>query len=772
MGPPRRARSNSSVSTHSQQHRHRQPQLLEPTPPETMPSTQSHLGMSPQSRYLSNMKVVRRRDPSIVSIFDQFSHVCVYHHNGDKWEKQGYEGSMFLYERDSYPPYGLYILNRVGMDDYIQRLYPEDGIGAHGSYLMMRHYPDFTTRRLAEARDKLPLSKQEGPASKFAPEFVVPNLEQLQDAEKGRSQTVGLWCFATDARESMQDVVLRLHSYIKQNLPYPEEYRYGPDRPPPPNFRSSSRASERSHMRSASSASTSSIHSISESEEYHAGSQPTPSESSRSNGHVSELDKLFAKLGGTGCTPQQMPLQSQTKETTAASLLAGISGSGNVYRTASVPPPTSNSVPPTRGLALLDTIFASAPPPPPSQPNRGPSRSGAASASLPLPLPTSTHAQTTYTTQAQTTTLGYTAGHTVSSQSPIILSPKPTSTALPQVLNQDVISTLLGLPASRAYEGDNEASDDGSISEGGYSVSSTILDADAENNMELQAAGSSSGLPLLAVPMGQSEYKGTRNGSGKTLGDVTPRPPLRGFNSDFTVVGDLLAAAQTMKHSRASPHLHIPSVAPPQPGDPDTTPTLTSVNGTHSVPKPRPLIPFEADSDLWPYPRAPFVEADSDVIELDFADTSALSDPDAFAKEQRSKNRRSQKKGRKEREKDREREREEIEKSWDVPPPVKVVPLPQPQGVVSTPAVLVNGKAKHVRKERAGSVASQSSVDDANAIDTHAVHASLLSALAQKKNGSSNNFSRNDFVREVLTLIHTDKDFVDTLWQEYTLSAK
>lgn len=514
---------------------------------------------------------------------------------------------------------------------------------------------------------------------------------------------------------------------------------------------------ERSHMRSASSASnTSSIHSISESEEYHAGSQPAPSESSRSNGNVSELDKLFAKLGGTGCTPQQMPLQLQTKEATTASLLAGLSGGGNPHRTASVPPPTSNSVPPTRGLALLDTIFASAPPPPPpppsSQLNHGPSRSGAASAFL--PTPTSIPSQTTYTTQAQSTTIGFIAGYTASSQSPLILSPKPTSTALPQVLNQDVISTLLGLPASRAYEGDNEASDDGSISEGGYSVSSTVLDADAENNVEIQAAGSSSGLPLLAVPMGQSEYNGTRNGSGRTLGDVTPRPPLRGFNSDITVVGDLLAAAQTQKHSHTSPHLHIPSVAPPRPGDPDTTPTLTNVNGEHSVPKPRPLIPFEADSDLWPYPRAPFVEADSDIIELDFADTSALSDPDAFAKEQRSKNRRSQKKGRKEREKDREREREEIEKSWDVPPPVKVVPLPQPQGVVSTPAVPVNGKAKHVRKERAGSVASQSSVDDTNAIDAHAVHASLLSALAQKKNANSNNFSRNDFVREVLTLIH------------------
>ncbi|KAG0697063.1 hypothetical protein DFH29DRAFT_857328 [Suillus ampliporus] len=768
MGPPRRARSNSSVSTHSQQHRHRQPQPLEPTPPETIPSAQSHLGMSPQSRYLSNMKVVRRRDPSIVSIFDQFSHVCVYHHNGDKWEKQGYEGSMFLYERDSYPPYGLYILNRVGMDDYIQRLYPEDGIGAHGSYLMMRHYPDFTARRLAEARAKLPLSKQEGPGSKFAPEFVVPDLEQLQDAEKGRSQTVGLWCFATDARESMQDVVLRLHSYIKKNIPYPDEYRYGPDRPPPPNFRSSSRASERSHMRSASSASNfSSIHSISESEEDHVGSQAAPSDSSRSNGNVSELDKLFAKLGGTSSTPQQIPPQSQTTEPTAASLLASLSGNGNAHRTASVPPPTTTSVPPTRGLALLDTIFASAPLPPPlpNHSNRGPSRTGAASASIPSRI--STHSQSTYNTQTQPTPYG----HTFNSQNLLILSPKPTSTALPQVLNQDVISTLLGLPASRAYEGDNEASDDGSISEGGYSVSSTVLDADAENNVELQAAGSSSGLPLLAVPMGETDYNGTRNGSGRTLGDVTPRPPLRGFNSDITIVGDLLAAAQTQKHSRTSPHLHIPSAAPPPPGDPDTTPTLTNINGANSAPKPRPLIPFEADSDLWPYPRAPFVETDSDVIELDFADTSALSDPDAFAREQRSKNRRSQKKGRKEREKDREREREEIEKSWDVPAPAKAVPLPQPQGVVSTPAIAVNGKAKHVRKERAGSIASQTSGDGPNAIDAHVVHASLLSALAQKKNASSNNLSRNDFVREVLTLIHTDKEFVDALWQGYTSSA-
>ncbi|KAG1762848.1 hypothetical protein EDD22DRAFT_1050486 [Suillus occidentalis] len=737
MGPPRRARSNSSVSTHSQQHRHRQPQPLEPTPPETMPSTQSHLGMSPQSRYISNMKVVRRRDPSIVSIFDQFSHVCVYHHNGDKWEKQGYEGSMFLYERDSYPPYGLYILNRVGMDDYIQRLYPEDGISAHGSYLMMRHYPDFTARRLAEARDKLPLSKQEGPDSKFAPEFVVPNLEQPQDAEKGRSQTVGLWCFATDARESMQNVVLRLHSYIKKNLPYPEEYRYGPDCPPPPNFRSSSRAS--AHPTPAAYIAFRSRRNI-------MGSQPAPSESSRSNGNVSELDKLFAKLGGTGCTPQQMPLQSQTKEATA-SLLAGLSGSGNVHRTASVPPPTSNSVPPTRGISFIGYLSL-----PPRrrhhhhhQANSIVDHLALEQHQFPSPhLPPYTHKPHVLhkLSPRRSDTLPDTLpAHKV----PLILSPKPTSTALPQVLNQDVISTLLGLPASRAYEGDNEASDDGSISEGGYSVSSTVLDADAEDNVELQAAGSSSGLPLLA------KWEWQNLGRCSPLARRSEASTLISRWSETSLRLLRLRSTRVPHHTFIFPLSHLL-----RPGDPDTTPTLTSINGAHSVPKPRSLIPFEADSDLWPYPRAPFVEADSDIIELDFADTSALSDPDAFAKEQRSKNRRSQKKGRKEREKDREREREEIEKSWDVPPPVKAVPLPQPQGVVSTPAVPVNGKAKHARKERAA----------------HAVHASLLSALAQKKNANPINFSRNDFVREVLTLIHTDKDFVDTLWQEYTLSAK
>jgi len=111
--------------------------------------------------------------------------------------------------RDSYPPYGFYILNRVGMDDYIQRLYPEDSMQAHESYLMIRSYPAFTSRRLALARASLPPQRAEGPVSKFAREFAIADPEKFLDGDKGASQTVSLWCFATDARDPMQDVMIR-----------------------------------------------------------------------------------------------------------------------------------------------------------------------------------------------------------------------------------------------------------------------------------------------------------------------------------------------------------------------------------------------------------------------------------------------------------------------------------------------------------------------------------------------------------------------------------
>src|ERR1700742_482482 len=74
MGPSRRNgprklvqySSDSSAPPQSPvSHRHTTPGSSQPPP---------SLGMSPSSRYQHNLKVLRRRDPSILSVFDQFSH--------------------------------------------------------------------------------------------------------------------------------------------------------------------------------------------------------------------------------------------------------------------------------------------------------------------------------------------------------------------------------------------------------------------------------------------------------------------------------------------------------------------------------------------------------------------------------------------------------------------------------------------------------------------------------------------------------------------------
>ena len=97
--------------------------------------------------------------------------------------------------RDAYPPYGFYILNRMGMDDYIQRMYPEDDMNILGDYLMYKCYPDYTALRLG-----LPLDRGTDP-------------ELATNKHKGKAITVGLWMFATDSREPMKDVLMRLDSF-------------------------------------------------------------------------------------------------------------------------------------------------------------------------------------------------------------------------------------------------------------------------------------------------------------------------------------------------------------------------------------------------------------------------------------------------------------------------------------------------------------------------------------------------------------------------------
>ena len=228
--PPRRPQSTSNVSPSN---------TTIARAPTASPQLKKQFALSLDSIYQNNLNVIKRRDPSIVSILDQFSHVCLYSFNGKtkKWERQGYEGSIFIveqyvdpraprslfnthfYSRDT-PIYGFYILNRLGTGDYSRRIYPEDDVEVLGNYLMYRYYPAFTEKRTAMA---LPFPLPPQFCASFDLEFAKdhsmpdepesapkPNPQQPYKAKKGTSITLGLWQFPQDGRsDTIKEVMLR-----------------------------------------------------------------------------------------------------------------------------------------------------------------------------------------------------------------------------------------------------------------------------------------------------------------------------------------------------------------------------------------------------------------------------------------------------------------------------------------------------------------------------------------------------------------------------------
>ena len=94
MGPPRRNAGQKPQNAKKVSN----PVVESPAPQPALTQTPPSLGMTTEARYQHNLKVLRRRDPTILSIFDQYDHICVYRQDGRKWEKHGYEGSMFLFE--------------------------------------------------------------------------------------------------------------------------------------------------------------------------------------------------------------------------------------------------------------------------------------------------------------------------------------------------------------------------------------------------------------------------------------------------------------------------------------------------------------------------------------------------------------------------------------------------------------------------------------------------------------------------------------------------
>ncbi|KAH9059567.1 hypothetical protein EDB87DRAFT_766686 [Lactarius vividus] len=651
--------------------------------------------------------------------------------------------------------------------------------------------PNSPAKRLAMAKSAPPaLTESWTDARRRAPSANDPltNWRYLlnQKPDKGRHETVMFWFLGSDSEhhEPLADTIERLMAFVRKGEAYP----YNLDRLPPPVQHpvSTDGNSPDASITPPVNAATVML------PEKTNGAQ---SQSATINGTGSDLDKLFSRLIPS-TSPAVTPSNGKvTLETLFASASAPTSTSSTPASHLISPPPTSAN----KSLPLLDSLFASA------TPRQGP---------IPVPTPPFPHHVSSEPfppppSAPPSTRLSFATAHTrsdVSSSEPessdppsptphaaahLIHSPQPTTSQLPQILTQDVISALLGMPPSRTssvasshrrYEGDVESSDD-------------LHEADS--------------------PIDERPKPHANPNRKHELGDVTPRPPLRGFASSEKV---LPSSTSTISSHHSAPAI-LPIAASSAPSIPDPPPTTapSPAPRTGTSLAPRQLVPFHEDSSLWPYPRAPLDDRD-DIVELDFADTSALSDVDAFERQ-----RQNGKNGAKQHSKrDRAREREEIERSWDVPgdaqrvnnnasthpalarlsqtPPrtgasvSKATPSPHagvgaPKANHSAPPPKAIPAHETVSQEAAQaapcdkSKSKPKSVANGNKVQVPAAAATASDALAKpaavtaiveamrgRVNGSAD-ADRNAFVREVLTLIHTDPSFVERLWTEYRARA-
>ena len=409
-------------------------------------------------------------------------------------------------------------------------------------------------------------------------------------------------------------------------------------------------------------------------------------------------------------------------------------------------PSSAPSQSPSRSLALLDSIFASA-------------NTASPSPSLAMTDPHHSPAR-------------HNPAHPGYSHPNVILSPKPTNGSIGgmRILTPEVISSLMGLtpsptssPQGAAGMYRYDASDEESWSEDrdgdamSVSSTSTVLDPEVADE-----AGT--GIPMLSVPHGSA-------GGGTVWGDRTPRAVVRGMKEEDEddCDGDVVRTStppaergakrgrdRTGTATQAQYSLSVPSSTgsyaskeglprglikssssstikahfqPPQ--SPQPLSQTKSKNGS------RPLVPFTANSELWPYSgphkhnRSMVNDGSSEggddgVVELDWKDIGRLSDLTMNGSSGGQKGK-GKKRGKKERADERERERDAIEQSWDAP----VLPS-------------VNGKGK-ANASPAG-------------IDADTVKGALISGLEASGRGHSfAGMQRNDFVREILTLIHVGR---------------
>ncbi|KAH8116154.1 hypothetical protein DFH11DRAFT_1542919 [Phellopilus nigrolimitatus] len=666
------------------------------------PEPSFDVGMSPASRYYKNLRVLRRHDPHIVSIFDQFAHVTLYYQpEPDKFERGGYEGVMFFFERDIQPVYGFFILNRQGMNDYIRYLLPSDVVDPIENLVW------------------------------------ISTMDHAKPSIMGdQNKTAGLWAMPMD-------------DCITRGVPYPEEHRYGPDRIAPQQicyegdmgddgsgyYDWSKGMSDEKR--------TKVINAIQENAKT-KGKEKEKASSPPAQTNMSELDQLFSKLAPAAKqSPDPAPLAPQ---------------------------------PPLSGLALLNTMFASVSEPVISQPN------------------------------GKLTLEQLGLAPTVSSppQDMEILSPKPSAAGLPQILTADVIHELMGLPLSdsrsvsrtstfasehprspssvgahrsteHGYFADR-GEDDGGASEASMSVD--VEDRSDTNVFERLEAGGPRSSFLTAASSGTVNGDATPRARAEPLGLASP--PTRTRPNVIHAVSDV----------------HVPSLGVGMAPNANRRSSGQAATATRTVSAPSTVrAPFQSGAELWPdggsaagvsastsVNGAKREEPVEEVVELDFSEIGVLEDIRAFEAKGASNGRKGEGVGKTKektngvhsngvngapmngptsprasrqsaRPSKRERERQRSVK-------------PNGEAVASAPVPSQNVTSINGINMRSSTPQASIHTDVRKDVAESSLRAALLESGLIRADGQA--MERNAFVREVLTLIHTDKAFVDRLYQTYT----
>ncbi|GAA5953369.1 hypothetical protein JCM10213_000203 [Rhodosporidiobolus nylandii] len=87
-------------------------------------------------RLALNLKNLRRHDPAIREIEASTSYASVYENRGEGWVKTGVEGPMFLFTRSTTPSSGFFVLNRQGLE-YVQEFLTADSeVRVEGEFIL------------------------------------------------------------------------------------------------------------------------------------------------------------------------------------------------------------------------------------------------------------------------------------------------------------------------------------------------------------------------------------------------------------------------------------------------------------------------------------------------------------------------------------------------------------------------------------------------------------------------------------------------------------